>query len=70
MNTRKMSQKWLNDEEIIKKWFKYCKERGIDTPYPSNTLERDRKYAYLTNCNGVIARFNLRNHRFEIGNEE
>lgn len=69
MTKEKMCQKWLSDEEIIKKWCKYCKERGLSPTIPANTLERDKKYAYLTNCNGEIARFNLNNHRFEFKND-
>lgn len=64
----KLSQIKMSDDEIIMAWVRYCKRKGLLFVQPSRKFERDKKYAYLTNCNGEIARFNLRNHRFEIGN--
>lgn len=65
----KLSQIWMSDEEVITAWVRYCKRKGLVYIQPSSTLERDNRYAYLTNCNGDIARFNLHNHRFELGND-
>ena len=66
MNRKKLKSKWLSDEEIIDKYAKWCKRNGFILKQPSGPpLERSGMYAYLTNCNGVLARFNLRNHRFE-----
>ena len=69
MKRTKLSQMWLSDGDIIVKWFKYCKRNGLIYKQPLCSLERDDKYAYLTNCNGELARFNLNNHRFEFADD-
>lgn len=69
MKRTKLSQMWLSDGDIIVRWFKYCKRNDLIYKQPSSPLERDKKYAYLTNCNGELARFNLNNHRFEFADD-
>ncbi|MBO6031410.1 MAG: hypothetical protein J6Q22_08050 [Prevotella sp.] len=54
----------LSDEEIIAKYEKWCKDNGYVFTAPSLPLNRTRDYAYLSNCKGDFARFDLRTHRF------
>lgn len=64
-SNKSTSKPWLSDEEIIVKYEKWCKDNGLIFVQPSLQLDRTEKYAYLSNNNGYIARFNLSNHRFE-----
>lgn len=63
--TKRVERPWLSDEEIIDKYFAWCKRTGGEPVIPHGDLERTKNYAYLSNCNGEIARFNLNTHRFE-----
>jgi hypothetical protein len=48
---------------IIEKYYRYCKRNGYIFDQPS-VVEIGRKYAYLYNCNGLITKYVLKNHRF------
>ena len=66
MKSKKVSkEKWLSDADIIAMYEKWCGRNGFVYKIPSSPLHRSKAFAYLSNNNGRLARFNLKNHRFE-----
>lgn len=52
-------------EKAIGAYFRKSKREGLNYMQPSKYLSYvGRKYIYLNNCNGLLAKYNIKNQRF------
>lgn len=55
------------EEKAIKAWYNYCKRNGVIYQQPSRgSVVVGRKYVYLSNINGDLAKYDFKRRRIVV----